>query len=361
MKVAIIGTVGLPANYGGYETLVENLVERRNNQDIEYVVYCSSPSYKEKSEEYKGAKLKYIGFKANGWQAILYDGISMVKACRTCDVVLSLGTIGCVLLPIIRLFRKKKVVVNMDGLDDKRSKWGLIQRTVIGFARLMAAKNADVLIADNAAIQKFIKEKYRKDSALIEYGGDNACKVEDDALLLELYSLRPREYCFKVARIEPENNIEMILNCFEICSEHKLVLVGNWHKSDYGRTLKEKFSDRPNIVLLDAIYDSKRLNLLRSNCRLYIHGHSMGGTNPSLVEAMSLSLPIAACDVIYNRETTEGKALYFSDAESLACIIKELDDTTCREVSENMFEVANRRYKWSVITDKYEKLILSLL
>ena len=193
---------------------------------------------------------------------------------------------------------------------------------------------------------------------MIEYGGDNAREVKDDALLSESYGLVPGGYCFKVARIEPENNIEIVLGAFDRAPEHKLVLVGNWQKSKYGIRIKEEYSARPNIMLLDAIYDQEKLNLLRSNCGLYLHGHSMGGTNPSLVEAMSLGLPVAAYDVVYNRETTEGKALYFTDSASLAAMIVDMDKETLMETGVNLREVAGRRYKWSIITEKYERLFV---
>lgn len=358
MKVAIIGTVGVPACYGGYETLVENMLTYKTRDDIVYQVYCSAKTYKDRIEEYKGAKLKYIPLNANGPSAILYDSISLVHAYFTCDIILSLGTVGSFVLPIMKLFSNKRFIVNLDGLDNKRAKFNSFSQTVIGAARWIAAKLADTRISDNQGIKYYAQTKYNRDSELIEYGGDNACRLVDDEKLLNRYNLHRGEYIFKVARIEPENNIELILQALSEIPEEKMVIVGNWNKSEFGRTIRKKYESYSNMMLLDSIYESSEINLLRSNCKLYIHGHSAGGTNPSLVEAMNLELPIIAFDVIYNRETTEHKAQYFSDKDTLKTIILNLSkDKSARDaLGEKMSEIAKRRYTWEIICQKYESL-----
>lgn len=355
MKIGIISTVGVPACYGGYETLVENLLTYRQSGEVNYQVYCSSKVYKHKLKEYKSAILKYLPFKANGPMGIIYDSISLFHAYCTCDVIMSLGTVGCFWLPILKLFSKKKMIVNLDGLDDKREKWGRIARLVIGTARNIAAHKSDIIISDNLIIQQYIKERYNRSSVLIEYGGDNAQPYYNQEELAN-YGLRRYEYVFKVARIEPENKIDIILEAFSRLPSYKLVLVGNWNKSDYGRYIRKRYSSYCNLVLLDPIYESKKINLLRSNCEIYIHGHSAGGTNPSLVEAMYLGLPIIASNVSYNRATTEGKALYFDDANDLLQIVSSLTEERKNEMARNMKEIADRRYLWNIIASKYENL-----
>lgn len=356
-KVAIISTVGVPACYGGYETLVENLLTHQRSTDIIYQVYCSSRSYKEKTKKYKGATLVYIPFKANGAQGIIYDSISLFHAYLTCDVIMSLGTVGCFWLPLFKIFSNKKIIVNLDGIDDKREKWGSFSRLVIGGARKIAAKYADEIIGDNKAIQDYISNTFNRDSTLIEYGGDNASPYYNENEL-SLYGLARYNYTFKVARIEPENKIDIILEAFASIPDEKLVLVGNWSANDFGRKLREKYSTCPNILMLDPIYESKSINLLRSNCKLYIHGHSAGGTNPSLVEAMFLGLPIIASDVVYNRATTEDSALYFADSEDLVSNVKNVlkEPEHLSVIAKTMKMIADRRYTWRIITDKYESL-----
>ena len=128
------------------------------------------------------------------------------------------------------------------------------------------------------------------------------------------YPFLLNEYAFSLARIQPDNNVELILDSFVANSLYPIIFVGNWNNSGYGKSLKKKYKDNPNIVLLDAIYDSTELNLLRSNCMVYIHGHSAGGTNPALVEAMFLGLPIIAFSNGFNEYTTENKAIYFNNS-----------------------------------------------
>lgn len=359
IKVAVVSTVGVPACYGGYETLVDNLLTYKRNDDIKYQIYCSSPSYKDKLKEYKGATLKYLPFKANGAQGIIYDSISLFHAYMTCDVIMSLGTVGCFWLPLLKFFSKKKVIVNLDGVDDKREKWGVIPRIVIGGARKIAAKYADLIIGDNKAIQDYICQTFGRKSILIEYGGDNASPYYDEMRLQE-YGLKAGDYTFKVARIEPENKIDVILEAFSMLPKEKLLIVGNWNANDFGRRLYERYSSFKNIYMLPPIYETKAINLLRSNCKLYIHGHSAGGTNPSLVEAMYLGLPIIASDVVYNRATTEDQAIYFKDSSDLVNkvidIINNPDKLKC--LGRRMKSIADRRYTWEIITDKYEALYL---
>lgn len=361
MKVAIIGTVGVPACYGGYETLVENLLTYRENDQIEYIVYCSSKTYKKKQASYKGAKLVYIPFEANGGQAVIYDNLSLLHAYAHADVIVSLGTLCGYLLPVTKLFSRKRVLVNLDGLDNKRAKFSLLPRLIIGTARRLSSKLAFACISDNQGIKDYAKDVYKRDTELIEYGGDNAKPVYDDERLKSKYGLSPREYVFKVARIEPENNIEMILEAFSKMTSETIVIVGNWNRSEFGKMMREKYGRFANIQMLDPIYEPEEINLLRANCKLYIHGHSAGGTNPSLVEAMNLGLPIIAYDVVYNRETTEHKARYFNSVKTLVSIVKELcsDEKTRMAIASDMEETGKRRYTWKRICNLYERLILS--
>lgn len=360
MKVAIIGTVGVPACYGGYETLVENLLDYKQNPNLEYQVYCSAKTYKKRPKEYKGAKLKYIPFNANGPQSPIYDTISLIHAYFTCDQILSLGTVGSFILPFMKLFSKKKVIFNLDGLDNEREKFSSFNQRIIGLARKIAAKYGDVCISDNQGIKDYAMNVYKKDSVLIEYGGDQAFTVKDDRKLKEKYGLIPKGYSFKVARIEPENNIRTILQAYSEMPDEQLVIVGNWMKSDFGRTMKDQYSKFKNIKILDPVYEPKEINLLRSNCKLYIHGHSAGGTNPSLVEAMNLGLPIIANGVVYNRETTENKAIYFENHDKDSLKESIIDTATnpilLQELSDIMAEIGKRRYIWKRICALYEKL-----
>jgi len=165
------------------------------------------------------------------------------------------------------------------------------------------------------------------------------------------------EYAFSVCRIEPENNIHIILAAFDDAPTMPLVFVGNWDNSEYGRELKAHYREIPHIHLFDPIYDQKKLNAIRGNCTVYLHGHSCGGTNPSLVEAMYLGLPIIAYDVNFNRETTEDKALYFSSADELRTQCGKLDNAELKKIAASMKEIALRRYTWDRISQCYLRIL----
>lgn len=358
MEVSIIGTVGVPANYGGFETLVENILGDNCSREISYCVYCSSKSYPKKKKEYKGAKLIYIPFDANGMQSIIYDVVSMIHAAFYADVLLVLGVSGCIFLPLLRVFYRKKLIVNIDGLEHRREKWGKTARRFLKFSEKMAVTFADIVIADNKGIQDYVKEEYGKEAELIAYGGDHVCCMvdeEQETKVLKEYHLGKKGYSLGLCRIEPENNVHLILEAFA-GMEEKLVFIGNWQRSDYGEALYKKYSGFTNICLLTPVYDLNVLSVLRGNCMYYLHGHSAGGTNPSLVEAMFFGRPVFAFNVVYNRETTEEKACYFTCAEELKELINQSSIDILRENGENMKEIAKRRYLWRHIAQQYEEL-----
>lgn len=361
MKVAIVGTVGVPARYGGFETLVENIIGDNCTSEIQYTVYCSGKSYAQKKNEYKGALLKYVPLKANGVQSIPYDIISILRAIGKSDIVLILGISGCVILPFVRLFTKKPIVVNIDGLEHRRNKWGPKVRKFLKWSEQVAIKYASKIIVDNKAIQDYVKSEYNKESVLIAYGGDHVqCDVQavEEAILAK-NELLTGNYSFSVCRIEPENNVHVILETFAL-SKKVLVFVGNWNNSEYGRQLLLKYGNCQNIIMLHPIYDIPTLNVLRSNCCFYLHGHSAGGTNPSLVEAMFFCKPIFAFDCTYNRESTENQACYFKDIEDLKILIN-LPFDFFEEYGNKMREIAHKRYRWKMIAQQYEGLYFSLI
>lgn len=354
-KVAIIGIQGVPAHYGGFESLVENLLEQNIPEKVEYTIFCSSNDYKKKRKTYKGARLKYIPVHANGIHSIPYDIISMCRSLIGYDAILILGVSGCTFIPVLKNLTNSKIIVNIDGLEYRRQKWGSLARWYLKQAEALAVKYADIVIADNKGIQDYVKENYNKEAVLIAYGGDQVIRNVPEELkkeVLKKYNVTPKNYSITICRIEPENNPEIILKAYAK-SNKRLLFVGNWNHSEWSRHLKQKYSIYPYISLIDAIYDLDVLSVLRANTKLYIHGHSAGGTNPSLVEAMHFAIPIAAWDVVYNRETTEGKAYYFRTPEELIGISRrdDLDGNI-------MNKIAKKKYLWKKIADQYCNLFL---
>jgi glycosyltransferase involved in cell wall biosynthesis len=361
-KVAIIGTVGLPANYGGFETLTEHLVEEMGHKH-DFTVYCSGKKYPKakRKNHYCGARLKFLPFDANGIQSIPYDTFSILHALFYADVLLILGVAGAWILPFVKLFTNKKIIISIDGIEWKRDKWNLLARWYLFWAEGIAVKYSHIDISDNEAIQDYTAARYGSLSRIIEYGGDHTLKVAIKKEDPTMYPFLNEPYAFKVCRIEPENNVHTVLEAFATLRSMPLVIVGNWDKSDYGRMLKANFSHYKNIHLFDPIYQQEKLDLLRSNATIYIHGHSAGGTNPSLVEAMSLGLPVIAFKVAYNKVTTEHQALYFNDVHSLVEVVRTADWTQMQYMGKVMAGIAERRYTWHYIARQYERLVAEAL
>lgn len=357
-KIAIIGTVGVPANYGGFETLAEHLIEDLGlKHDI--TVYCSAKKYTLKSRQkfYKNAQLKYIPLNANGIQSIFYDTLSIMHALFYAEVLLILGVAGAWILPFVRWFTKKKIIISIDGIEWKRDKWNLLAKWYLFWAEGLAVKYSHIDISDNEAIQDYTAARYGSLSRIIEYGADHTIKTPMSIETKEKYAFSNKPYAFNVCRIEPENNVHLLLEAFSLTDQIPLVIVGNWNNSQYGTTLKQKYCSHPNIFMLDPIYDQQKLDELRSNASLYVHGHSAGGTNPSLVEAMYMGLPIMAYGVSYNRVTTENKAIYFKSVKELIIEINEMYTSKLLKIGTQMSEIAKRRYTWKNISFKYELLI----
>lgn len=347
-RVAVIGTVGIPACYGGFETLVENIVLNSSN-NIRYEVFCSSSAYSKKEPSYNNVKLTYIPIKANGIQSVFYDIFSLLLCViKKPDTVLILGVSGCIFLPFFKLLSRSRVVTNIDGLEWKRDKWSSLARKFLKLSEKLAVKYSDVIITDNQAIGDYVAEEYQVNSKTIAYGGDHV-------ITGDLAGVKKEDYYLTICRIEPENNVDMILKTFER-SGKLLKFVGNWNNSVYGRNLKMKYSMIGNIQLLDPIYDLTELFQLRARCAGYVHGHSAGGTNPSLVEAMQFSMPIYAFDCSFNRYTTGDKAFYFKDANDLyESILEGLEKReNLLAMAEEMKKIASQKYTWDIISSSYE-------
>lgn len=357
-KVAVIGTNGLPACYGGFETMVNYLTKEKSNE-YDFYVYCSKTTKAKRLQSFNNSQLIYLPFNANGFQSIIYDILSISLSWFKHDTLLIFGTSGSLIIPFLKLFKKTRTVINFGGLEWKREKWSAIVRMYLKFSEAVAIKSADIIVADNQVLCGYIKKEYKKDSVLIEYGGDHTAHRLISPELISQYPFLAGEYAISVSRAQPDNNLRLLLEAYSKTPDKNLVLISNWDKFDYGIKLKKQSSDYSNLYLLDAIYDLNILDVLRGNAKLYIHSHTYCGTSPSLVEAMSLELPIAAYAVPTNFVTTENKALYFSNQEELRRIVQNTTEQELKNVGKQMKEIAQRRYTWKRITNEYAKLFTS--
>lgn len=355
LRVAIVGTIGVPAAYSGFETLVEHLVRYNESQGgpVDVAVYCSARHFKERPATYRGAELRYLDLDANNASSILYDAVSMASALRQgVDAILLLGVSGAIALPFVRLFSRAKIVTNIDGIEWRRDKWQGVAKIVLRVSERLAVRWSHHVVADNSAIVDYVRETYKTNSSLITYGGDHALSAEAAP-----YHGLPSRYALALCRIEPENNVHTILEAFADEPAMPLIFIGNWARSEYGRELKARYAGVPSLHLLDPIYDVAPLRTIREGSTLYVHGHSAGGTNPSLVEMMHFGKPIAAFDCVFNRRTTHDQALYFSNTAELRSLTAEAARNPDPASGAAMTRLASEHYTWSIVGRAYFDLL----
>ena len=354
-RIAIVGTNGLPGRYGGWDQLMEHLTKILSKKYY-FVVYCSTFNYANKLNTHNDAKLVYLPLKANGWQSVFYDIFASIHAIFYADSILLLGGAGTVMFPLFKLFGKE-VIYHPDGIEWKRQKWSRQVQLYLKWLEKVGISWATKIISDNIEISRYIQSEYNASSFLIEYGGDHVSAVSLTNEIKELYNIEKGSYAFKVCRIEPENNLDLILDSF-VNSTVRLILVGNWSNSSYGLNLRKKYQFFNNIIMLDPIYEQCELDELRSNCGIYIHGHSVGGTNPSLVEAMCLGLNVLSFDVCFNRATTDHSAKFFKNVTELRNLLSMFSENNAffDGVGINLLKIAKARYLWSNVASKYDEM-----
>lgn len=356
MKISIVGCAGVPAAYGGFEALAENLAIYREQYElnVDLTIFCSARGVEKKIAQFHGAPLEYISLSANGVSSIFYDVCSMVLALRgRSDVILLLGVSGAMALPLMRCFKRVRVVTNIDGIEWRRAKWGWFARHFLRFSEWLAVRFSDVVVADNQGVAKHVVDSYRAPCIVIAYGGDHAIDVVARPYSREL----PDRYAFALCRIEPENNVSMILEAFARMPELPLVFVGNWDASVFGQELRERYRNYGHLWFVDPEYDLGVLKTMRLGACLYVHGHSAGGTNPSLVEMMHFGVPVICYDCAFNRYTTFDQALYFSDVEELISVVIGLDAAISSEVGSHMSRLAQQHYTWKQVGAEYFKTL----
>lgn len=338
--IAILGSVGVPARYGGFETLADNLARFHadTGRPEALSVYCSRPAYPDRPEIFGNAQLRYSNFRANGAASVLYDVTTLRDAVsQGTDVALLLGVSGAIALPFLAR-RGMRIVTHVDGLEWRRGKWSAPARAFLQWSERLAVRHSDAVIADSPAIAEHLLHEYGVEAEVIAYGGDHATLAPQppSAPLENL----PNSYALALCRIEPENNVQMILEAF-IEAAKPLVFVGNWDNSTYGRELKARFANAPNIRILEPIYAPGPLFTLRTGASAYVHGHSAGGTNPALVEMMHIGHPILAFDCVFNRYATQDQARYFTDKATLIAALNTpsgpQDGAALRRIGRELF------------------------
>lgn len=357
--IAIVGTVGVPGRYGGFETLAENIVHyhSRHDRTEPLAVYCSlRDGSQARPDRFQSATLRYVALDANGPQSIAYDMVSLFDCVRRRDGhILILGVSGTIALPIVRLISNARITTNIDGIEWKRAKWTGVARLILKISEWFAVRFSHNVVADNQAIADYVHDRYKQPCTVIAYGGDHALEFPPDPdLALSL----PDKYALALCRIEPENNAHLILEAWQRVPL-PLVFVGNWENSAYGRDLKARFVGLPGIHLVDPVYDPGVLRAIRERATVYIHGHSAGGTNPSLVEMMHFGIPVVAHGCQFNRFTTDDRALYFETSDDIVDAMSRIVDEASSAIGPAMRALARERYMWDRIGEQYFELLSS--
>ena len=366
MKIAFISTRGIPNNYGGFEQFAEYISVGLAKRGHEVTVY--SPNfhpYKENS--YKGVRIKHI-YSPETWMgssvgSFFYDFASLKDALRNenFDIIYEAGYTS--IIPAYIWFNVKRIkyplfTTNMDGLEYKRTKFNKWVQKFVFWEERMAVKHSHYLIADNMGIRDYYKEKYGKESKFLAYGAD----VHEDyhVDVLKEYGLEAGGYFIVVARLEPENNLFMAIEGYLASNQygkHPLVVVGKTN-TPYGKYLMERYGRDRNIRFVGGIYDFRKLNSIRHYSYAYFHGHSVGGTNPSLLEAMASGCFILAHDNIFNRAVLGENALYYGSTDAATEMLDGIDQAVSahkKEYTERNLEVIRRDYSWEKLVDEHEE------
>lgn len=379
--VFIVGSKGIPANYGGFETFVDNLVTRQVNPKIKYHVSCMTFDKSVKQYDYNGAECQEIYVpNIGGAKAILYDlrsldwALDTIKERNLTDGIVYI--LACRIGPFLHKYIKKfhnhgfKVWVNPDGHEWKRAKWSAPVRKYWKVSEKLMVKNADFLICDSKSIEEYIHEDYRKynpQTTFIAYGADITPSTlkQDDKKVVDWFNkhdVKLNEYFLIVGRFVPENNYETMIKEFMKSKVNEdLVIITNVEKNAFYNSLKEEthFENDKRIKFVGTVYDAELLKFIRENALGYLHGHSVGGTNPSLLEALGSTKINLLYNVGFNKEVGEDSSLYWSlEDGSLANKLNEVEEIST-EKEENFGKLAKQQiidnYSWEKIVNDYEE------
>ena len=372
MKIAFVSVRGIPNYYGGFEQFAEYISVGLVKRGHEVTVY--SPHFHPyKGDNYKGVRIKHI-YSPEMWMgssvgSFFYDFLSLRDALKkeNFDIIYEAGYTS--IIPAYLWFNVKNIkypifTTNMDGLEYKRTKFNKWVRTFVFWEERMAVKHSHYLIADNMGIQDYYKEKYGKESKFLAYGAD----IHDDydVEVLNEFGLESNGYYLLVARLEPENNISMVIEGYLASKENRrrpLVVVGKTNTS-YGKELVAEYGKESGVRFVGGIYDFKKLNSIRHFSFTYFHGHSVGGTNPSLLEAMASGCFILAHDNIFNRAVLKENALYYEDSRTVTALLDNIDSYSKNQkkafITNNLEEIS-QEYSWEKLVDKHEAYFKGLL
>lgn len=374
--VFILGSRGYHENYGGWETFVTNLVDNYNDSNT--LFYISKITDKDESIISINNNIKVIPIKiknTGSFNMFLYSVKSIdatIKYIKDNNIESSyVYILGLKALNYLSLKRNKlkklgcTIIVNPDGLEFKRSKWGKVAKSFFLLSERFMLNSSDIIICDSLGIKDYVDEKYPRlnnRTIYIAYGSNTFdFKSIKESEVLNEYDLKKDNYCLMVGRCVPENNYELVIKEFMKSNIKKdLVIISNLDSSNYYNELVNKTDcdSDSRIRFINGVYDQNKLAVIRKNAYLYIHGHSVGGTNPSLIEALSLTDLNILYDVNFNRYAGENSCLYFKEDNSLTKLLnnKTMLDSVRKEKGKLSKDIVKNNFTWDIIVDKYKEI-----
>lgn len=359
-SISILGIRGIPGAHGGFETFVEQLAPYLVKKGWKVMVYCQIDGvgsiYR---DSWNGVTRINIPVKQTGpLGSVIFDFISIVQSLRTDDLMLTLGYNTALFNSLHRVFRKKNVI-NMDGIEWRRGKWGRFAKLWFWMNERFGCWFGNHLIADNPRIEDHLATRINRSKiTMIPYGAAYVSSAEE--VCLSELSIEKLNYSVIIARPEPENLILEIVKAFSSkVRNQKLVVLGNFESTNlYHEQVMQCASEE--VIFLGAIYDANIVQALRKFARFYVHGHTVGGTNPSLVEALGAGSAVIAHDNEFNRWVAQDAAIYFKNANDLESIfVDNLHDDRLieklRSKSERRFQ---QEFTWEKILHDYERLLI---
>jgi glycosyltransferase involved in cell wall biosynthesis len=364
LHVAMVGTRGIPARYGGFETAVEEIGTRLVARGHQVTVFCRQAAGSDRGSppsEYRGVDLVHLpAARRKTVETLSHTALSafwLLKADASVDVILLFNAANSLLIPALRR-RGVPVATHVDGLEWKRAKWSGVGRRYYRLAEGFAVRWSDALIADAQGIADYYSAEFAAPTDVIKYGAPILSGVGHERLA-EL-GLEPDKYHLVVARFEPENHVAEAVTAYRnSAAELPLVVVGSAPYSDaYTARVQRLAAGDARINLVGGVWDQGQLDQLYAHALTYVHGHSVGGTNPSLLRAMGAATAVLAYDVIFNRETLGVSDGYWEDSDALTPLFEkaEGDPAACVTQGRQLQERAASHYEWDAVTDGYEAL-----
>ena len=363
MRVAILGTRGVPANYGGFETCAEEISVDLAKRGYEMIVYGRKGNYDDSLKTFKGIRLFHMPrIKGKVTETFSNTFFSMIHVLfQKVDVIYVMNAANSPLC-IIPWMLGKRVIINVDGLEWKRKKWGPFARRYYKWAEKLSTKFSKRIISDSIGIKEYYLEEYNTETTFIAYGAhiENSQTPE----ILEEYGLKPDEYFFVASRLEPENNADLTVKAFErVKTDKKLVIAGGAnYDSPYIKSIQK--TEDPRIIFLGPVYKDGHIKELHCHCYAYVHGNEVGGTNPALLKALGYGNTVLGLNVVFNAEVIDSAGiLYDRSVEDLAGKMQRLvdDPVYCKSFGPKARERIGEAYTWSKISDEYDVFFSALL